>query len=148
MDISLSLISAFVLWHLNPTLFLILVMMVIVNIVLIYCFKKPYKKINNEQMEANSMLNSQLIESIRNIDTIKSQHDERQRLDKLEENFVHTLEIGYKEGVLQNIQSTISSIAGTLGNLIFMGVGALFIIDNKMTIGDLLCFSDLESVFY
>lgn len=65
-------------------------------------------------MEANSMLNSQLIESIRNIDTIKSQHDERQRLDKLEENFVHTLEIGYKEGVLQNIQSTISSIAGTL----------------------------------
>ncbi|WP_269088822.1 ABC transporter transmembrane domain-containing protein, partial [Streptococcus suis] len=97
MDISLSLISAFVLWHLNPTLFLILVMMVIVNIVLIYCFKKPYKKINNEQMEANSMLNSQLIESIRNIDTIKSQHDERQRLDKLEENFVHTLEIGYKE---------------------------------------------------
>lgn len=122
MDISLSLISAFVLWHLNPTLFLILVMMVIVNIVLIYCFKKPYKKINNEQMEANSMLNSQLIESIRNIDTIKSQHDERQRLDKLEENFVHTLEIGYKEGVLQNIQSTISSIAGTLGNLIFMAL--------------------------
>ncbi|CYU44033.1 TPA: peptidase domain-containing ABC transporter [Streptococcus suis] len=147
MDISLSLISAFVLWHLNPTLFLILVMIVIVNIVLIYCFKKPYKKINNEQMEANSMLNSQLIESIRNIDTIKSQHDERQRLDKLEENFVHTLEIGYKEGFLQNIQSTISSIAGTLGNLIFMGVGALFIIDNKMTIGDLLVFQTLSQYF-
>ncbi|MDQ8836348.1 peptidase domain-containing ABC transporter [Streptococcus ruminantium] len=147
MDISLSAISALVLWNLNSSLFLILVVMVVVNVILIYCFKKPYKKINNEQMEANSMLNSQLIESIRNIDTIKAQYDERQRLDKLEENFVHTLEIGYKEGVLQNVQSTISSIAGTLGSLIFMGIGALFIIDHRMTIGDLLVFQTLSQYF-
>lgn len=104
MDITLSVISAIVLWTINQSLFLILVLMVIVNIILIYCFKKPYKKINHEQMEANGLLNSQLIESIRNIDTIKSQHDEEQRLNKIEEKFVHTLEIGYKEGVLQNIR--------------------------------------------
>ncbi|MFX3897698.1 ABC transporter permease, partial [Streptococcus suis] len=41
----------------------------------------------------------------------------------------------------------ISSIAGTLGNLIFMGVGALFIIDNTMTIGDLLVFQTLSQYF-
>ncbi|MFA9413797.1 MULTISPECIES: peptidase domain-containing ABC transporter [unclassified Streptococcus] len=147
MDISLSLISAVVLWTINSSLFLILVLMVMVNIVLIYCFKKPYKTINQEQMEAGSLLNSQLIESIRNIDTIKSQHDERQRLDKIEEKFVHTLEIGYKEGVLQNLQSTISSVVATLGGLVFMGMGALFIIDGKMTVGDLLVFQTLSQYF-
>lgn len=147
MDITLSVISAVVLWTINQSLFLILVFMVIVNIILIYCFKKPYKKINHEQMEANGLLNSQLIESIRNIDTIKSQHDEEQRLNKIEEKFVHTLEIGYKEGVLQNIQSTISSMTSTMGGLLFMGVGALFIIDGKMTIGDLLVFQTLSQYF-
>lgn len=147
MDITLSVISAIVLWTINQSLFLILVLMVVVNIILIYCFKKPYKKINHEQMEANGLLNSQLIESIRNIDTIKSQHDEEQRLNKIEEKFVHTLEIGYKEGVLQNIQSTVSSMASTIGGLLFMGVGALFIIDSKMTIGDLLVFQTLSQYF-
>lgn len=147
MDITLSVISAVVLWTINQSLFLILVLMVVVNIILIYCFKKPYKKINHEQMEANGLLNSQLIESIRNIDTIKSQHDEEQRLNKIEEKFVHTLEIGYKEGVLQNVQSTVSSMASTIGGLLFMGVGALFIIDGKMTIGDLLVFQTLSQYF-
>lgn len=147
MDITLSVISAVVLWSINQSLFLILVLMVVVNIILIYCFKKPYKKINQEQMEANGLLNSQLIESIRNIDTIKSQHDEEQRLNKIEEKFVHTLEIGYKEGVLQNVQSTVSSMASTIGGILFMGVGALFIIDGKMTIGDLLVFQTLSQYF-
>lgn len=147
MDITLSVISAIVLWTINQSLFLILVLMVIVNIILIYFFKKPYKKINHEQMEANGILNSQLIESIRNIDTIKSQHDEEHRLNKIEEKFVHTLEIGYKEGVLQNIQSTVSSMASTIGGLLFMGIGALFIIDGKMTIGDLLVFQTLSQYF-
>ena len=147
MDITLSVISAVVLWTINQSLFMILILMVVINIILIYSFKKPYKKINHEQMEANGMLNSQLIESIRNIDTIKSQHDEEQRLNKIEENFVHTLEVGYKEGVLQNVQSTISSMASTVGGLLFMGVGALFIIDGKMTIGDLLVFQTLSQYF-
>lgn len=147
MDSTLSVISAAVLWTINQSLFFILVLMVIVNIVLIYCFKKPYKKINHEQMEANGLLNSQLIESIRNIETIKSQHDEEQRLNKIEEKFVHTLEIGYKEGVLQNVQSTVSAMASTIGGLLFMGLGALFIIDGKMTIGDLLVFQTLSQYF-
>ena len=147
MDVTLSVISAVVFWTINQSLFLILALMVVVNIILIYCFKKPYKKINHEQMEANGLLNSQLIEFIRNIDTIKSQHDEEQRLSKIEEKFVHTLEIGYKEGVLQNIQSTVSSMASAVGGLLFMGVGALFIIDGKMTIGDLLVFQTLSQYF-
>ncbi|MFA9467322.1 peptidase domain-containing ABC transporter [Streptococcus sp. E24BD] len=147
MDITLSVISAVVLWSINQSLFLILVLMVAINIILIYCFKGPYKKINHEQMEATGLLNSQLIESIRNIDTIKSQHDEVQRLNKIEEKFVHTLEIGYKEGVLQNVQSTVSSMTSTIGGLLFMGAGALFIIDGKMTIGNLLVFQTLSQYF-
>lgn len=147
MDITLSIISAIVLWNINSHLFLILLLMVVVNIILLYIFKKPYKKINMEQMEAGAKLNSQLIESIKNINTVKAQNDEQNQIEKLEQNFVHSLQIGYKEGVLKNVQSTISSMIGTLGNILFMAIGSLFIIDQKMSIGDLLVFQTLSQYF-
>lgn len=98
-------------------------------------------------MESSAVLNSHLIESIRNIETLKSQNDESNQINKLESKFVNLLKINYKEGVLQNTQTFISSIAGTLGNLVFMGIGALFIIDGKMSIGDLLVFQTMSQYF-
>lgn len=147
MDILLALVSSVILWNLNSSLFLILVTMVLINIILVYVFKKPYKKLNYEQMEAGAILNSHLIESIRNIETIKSQNDEQQQIHKLETRFVSSLKIGYREGTLQNVQGTIANFVGSLGNLVFMGIGALFIIDGKMSIGDLLVFQTLSQYF-
>lgn len=147
LDISLAFITGIILFNMNSNLFFILVIMVCINIVLIYLFKKPYKKLNYEQMEAGAMLNAQLIESIKNIETVKSQGDEQSQLDKLETKFVSSLMIGYREGVLKNVQGSISSFAGTLGNLVFMAIGALAIIDGKMSIGDLLVFQSLSQYF-
>lgn len=147
LDIMLALISSVILFNLNSSLFLILIVMVCINIILIYIFKKPYKKLNYEQMEAGAMLNSHLIESMQNIETVKSQNDEKQQLYKLEDRFVHLEKIGYKEGTLKNVQGVISNFIGTLGNLVFMGIGALFIIDGEMSIGDLLVFQTLSQYF-
>ena len=147
LDILLASITGIILFNLSSALFLILIIMIIVNIILIYIFKKPYKKINYEQMEAGAFMNSHLIESIQNIETIKSQNDEKQQMNKLENRFVSVLKLGYKEGTLKNVQGVISNFVGTLGNLIFMGVGALFIIDGKMSIGDLLVFQTLSQYF-
>ena len=61
MDITLSTVTAFILYNLNSKLFGILVTIVIINIILIYIFKKPYKKLNYEQMESSAMLNSPFI---------------------------------------------------------------------------------------
>lgn len=147
LDIGLSLISTVVLININAKLFLILFIMVVINIILIYIFKKPYKEINKRQMEAGSILNSQLIESIQNINTVKTLNDEENQLEKLENKFISTLKIAYEEGKLSNIQGSISSLINTLGGLIFMGVGALFIIDGKMSIGDLLVFQSISQYF-
>ncbi|MDR1794248.1 MAG: peptidase domain-containing ABC transporter [Erysipelotrichaceae bacterium] len=147
LDLVLSVVSAFVLVNINSTLFIILVVMIFCNMILIYLFLKPYRRINYEQMEAGSSLNSQMIESIKNVETVKSLGDEEQQIDKLETRFVHSLKIGYREGVLQNLQGFLSGLISTVGNLIFMGVGALFIIDQKMSIGDLLVFQSLSAYF-
>ena len=147
LDVSLALIMSIVLLNMNNRLFLILVIMVAINITLVYLFKKPYKKLNHEQMEAGALLNSHLIESVQNIETVKAQNDEKSQLAKLEDRFVRLLKIGYREGTLSNVQGAISSFVDSLGSLIFMGVGALFIIDGEMSIGDLLVFQTLSGYF-
>ncbi|WP_234969298.1 peptidase domain-containing ABC transporter [Bacillus massilinigeriensis] len=147
MDVMLASITGFVLWKINPTLFGILVIMVVINILLIYFFKRPYKKLNYEQMEAGAAFNSHLIESIKNIETVKSQNDEKAKIHKLEEKFVHSLKIDYREGVISNVQGSVSNFIGSLGNLVFMAIGAVSIMDGNMTIGDLLVFQTLSSYF-
>jgi len=147
LDISLALFSSIILWNLNPTLFYILLVIIFINIVLIYFFKKPYRKLNYEQMEAGAMLNAQLIDSIRNIETVKSHNDEHEQMQKLENRFVNSLKISYREGVLQNIQSFVSSTINALGGIILLGIGASFIIDGQMSIGDLLVFQSLSQFF-
>ena len=148
LDLALALISSLLLYNLNEKLFFILLIMVLVNILLIYIFKKPYKKINYEQMEAGASLNAQLIESIRNIDTVKAHGDENEQLRKLETKFVRSLKIGYKEGILQNAQNLVSTFVNSIGNILMLGVGALFIIDGEITIGDLLVYSNVKPIFY
>lgn len=147
LDIALAFITGIILLNLNSVLFFILIIMVVINITLIYIFKKPYKTLNYEQMEASAFMNSHLIESMQNIETVKSQNDESEQIDRLENRYVSLLKLDYKEETLKNIQSFLSNFISAFGNLIFMGIGSLFIIDRKMSIGDLLVFQTLSQYF-
>lgn len=146
-DISLSVVTAIVLMQLNVILFAILLGIVIVNIGLVYIFKKRYAILNYEQMEAQAILNSHLIESVKNIETIKIFNAESELIEDLEYKTVRKMQIDYKEGLTRNIQSTISSFFQTMGNMVFLVVGALSIIDNKMSLGDFLVFQSLSTYF-
>ena len=147
LDILLAVGMSSILFNMNGRLFLILLVMVIINISLIYIFKKPFKLLNQEQMESSAFLNSQLIESIQNIETVKVQNDEKNQVHKLEQRFVNLLKIDYREGTLNNVQSSISSFVRLVGNLLLMGVGGLFIIGGEMSIGDLLVFQTISGYF-
>lgn len=147
LDIVLAFITGIVLWNINSKLFGIILIMVILNIILIYMFKKRYKTLNYEQMNAASIMNSQLIESMKNIEVVKSYHDEAQQIEQLENKFIKVLKLGYEEGILSNIQGTVSSGIGTIGNLIFMSIGALAIINGDMSMGDLIAFQTLSGYF-
>jgi ATP-binding cassette subfamily B protein len=147
LDISLSIIVGLVLININLLLFCILIVMTLINILLVYFFKKPYKELNLQQMEASAMLNSQIIESLRGIETIKSLADEQQQIDKLETKYVSSLKLSYEEGVLKNVQQIISSSVGSIGNLLFMVIGASYVINQNMSLGDLLVFQTLSQYF-
>lgn len=146
-DIILALVSAVILCLMNNTLFLVVLVLTCISAALIFIFKGPYKKINLMQMEASASLNSTIIESLKGIDTIKFHAAEEKTMEKLEKEYIKNLKIAFKEGVLSNIQGSISSVISNIGNLVLMFIGATMVIDGKTTLGSLMAFTSLSGYF-
>lgn len=147
MDICMALISGVILFQMNPKLFTIILFMTVVSIILVFIFKQPYKKINEEQMQQASILNSEIIEGLRGFETIKGNANEETELECIEREYIKALRIGYKESMLSNIQGSISSIISGIGNLILMYVGISQVIDNSLTLGSYMAFMTLAGYF-
>ena len=147
MDISMALITGVILFQMNPKLFAVIIMMTLISIVLVFIFKQPYKKINEEQMQQSSILNSEIIEGLRAVETIKGNANEDIELESIEREYIKSLRISYKEGMLSNVQSTISSVISGVGNLVLLYVGIMQVINNNMTLGSFMAFNTLAGYF-
>lgn len=146
-DIILTVVSGVILFFMNKTLFAIIAIIAIVNAVLVYAFKRPYKELNIESMEKQASLNSQIIDSLKGVETIKSFGVETETMEKVENKYISALKTGYKTSVLSNVQGTLSDFFGNIGNLVLMGIASLFVINGNITLGTMMAFSSLASYF-
>ncbi len=147
MDISMALIAGFILFQMNPKLFAIIIVMTIVSIFLVFIFKQPYKKINEEQMQQSSMLNSEIIEGLRAVETIKGNANEETELECIEREYIKSLRISYKESMLSNVQGSISSVISGIGNLVLMYIGISQVISGNLTLGSYMAFMTMSGYF-
>ena len=147
MDISMALVTGVILFRMNTELFAVIIFMTAISILLVFIFKQPYKKINEEQMQQNSVLNSEIIEGLRAVETIKGNADEDSELESIEREYIKALRIGYKESMLSNIQGTVSSVISTAGSLVLMYIGISQVISSELTLGSYMAFMTLSSYF-
>ncbi|MDR3264071.1 MAG: peptidase domain-containing ABC transporter [Clostridiales bacterium] len=146
-DITLAIVSGIILYIMNATLFGIIAVLTLVNAVLVYVFKRPYKELNLKNMEKQAALNSQIIDSLKGIETVKSFGAEAETLEKTENRYISALRVGYKTSVTGNIQSTIAGFFGNAGNIILMGVAALSVMKGDITLGSMFAFMSLSGYF-
>ena len=147
LDIGMALITGVILFRMNSSLFGIIAFMTIISVLLVYIFKQPYKKINEEQMQQASVLNSQIIEGLRAVETIKGNANENIELEQIEREYIRSLRIGYKEGMLSNVQGVISQLISTVGNLILMYCGITEVLKGNITLGSFMAFNTLSGYF-
>lgn len=147
LDIGMALITGVILFRMNSGLFAIILFMTIVSILLVFIFKQPYKKINEEQMQQSAVLNSQIIEGLRAVETIKGNANEEVELDNIEKEYIKSLRISYKEGMLSNVQKVISQLITTAGNLILMYFGIMQVLKGNITLGSYMAFNTLSGYF-
>ena len=109
MDISMAIITGIILFRMNAMLFSISLFMALVSILLVLIYKQPYKKINEETMVQSAALNSQMIESLRGIETVKCNANEDTELENLEREYIKSLKISLRSSRISTTQGLISA---------------------------------------
>ena len=107
MDISMAIITGIILFRMNAMLFSISLFMALVSILLVLIYKQPYKKINEETMVQSAALNSQMIESLRGIETVKCNANEDTELENLEREYIKSLKISLRSSRISTTQGLI-----------------------------------------
>ncbi len=146
-DVIMVIIVGFGLFMINHTLFLVILLIVMVNTVSIFIFKNPYKKFNEKSMEQNAKMSSTIIESLSGIETIKISKAREKQESKINSDFAKLLNTSFSVGIFKNIHTSINSFLNSAGNLILLFIGARLIMAGKLTLGDLMAFNALSSMF-
>ena len=147
MDISMAVITGIILFRMNAMLFSISLFMALVSILLVLIYKQPYKRINEESMAQAAALNSQMIESLRGIETVKCNANEQTELDNLEREYMKSLKISLRSSRISTTQGLISSFISTGFGMLTTYVGIMQVLNGEMTLGGYMAFSTLSSYF-
>ena len=147
MDISMAVITGIILFRMNASLFSIALFMTLVSILLVLVYKRPYKKINEESMQQASILNSQMIEGLRGIETIKCNAGEANELERLEREYIKSLKISIRSSKLSTTQTLITSLISTGFSMLTTYVGITQVLNGEITLGSFMAFGTLSGYF-
>lgn len=131
----------------SKLLFLIAFLMVILYAILVFTFNKPFKKANEKQMEDNAQLTSYLVESLNGIQTVKAFNGEANVQIETEFKFIKLLKSIFKLSTMGNIQDVLKLLIESIGGIVILWIGAVMVINGKMTIGELISFNALLVYF-
>ena len=84
---------------------------------------------------------------MRAVETIIGNANEDIELESIEREYIKSLRISYKEGMLSNVQGIISSVISGAGNLVMLYVGIMQVINNSLTLGSYMAFMTLAGYF-
>ncbi|QWB99711.1 peptidase domain-containing ABC transporter [Mycoplasmatota bacterium] len=147
LDTIMVIIGGIILYTINPTMFLISVIIAVLYAVLVYAFIKPFKRIQRRSMEQGAKVSSQLIESIHGVETIKAYNAEDSASLETESRYIKSVLIGKKGGILGNVQGSMIGAVEAIGGLFILWYGALMVIRGEITLGQLLTFNALLAYF-
>ena len=147
MDIVMAVGTGFVLFRMNSSLFAITLFTTILSLLLVIIFKQPYKRINEETMVQSAVLNSQMIESLRGIETIKCNACEDRELEALEREYIKSLKISLRSSKISTGQSLISSVIMTVLSMVTTYVGITQVLNGQLTLGGYMAYSTLAGYF-
>jgi ATP-binding cassette subfamily B protein len=126
----------------------IVILLIIPFYSLVYAItNRVNKKVERKLMENAAELESQLVESLNSVGTIKSFGLETHANFKTETRFIGLLKTVYKSGINSIFTTSSTDFLSRLFTIILLWVGAGFVLDNVITPGELLSFYALIGYF-
>jgi len=147
LDVGILVIVGTVLVIQNPTLFFISLVAVPAYSLVIWLFMKPFSKMNNDQMQAGSMLSASIIEDINGVETIKALNSEQVAYKKVDHEFVTYLDKSFIYAKTEAVQNALKSLLHLILNVLVLWVGAQLVMANKISMGQLITYNALLGFF-
>jgi ATP-binding cassette subfamily B protein len=130
-------------WKLALIMLLVIPLYLIVYVII----NKLNKKTERTIMERSAELESQLVESLNSVGTIKRFGLESFANIKTETSFISLLHIGYKSGLNAVFSGTSTTFIAQLFTIILLWSGSYFVIDGEITPGELMSFYAIIGYF-
>ncbi|MED2795811.1 peptidase domain-containing ABC transporter [Bacillus wiedmannii] len=146
-DTIMLIIGTYLLYLQNKQLFLITLLFIPVYVLIIFCFQKPYERLNKKEMQNAASLNSYLVESLKGILTIKSYVAENIVRTNVKEKFLDLWIIVLKKGGIIGLQDSIKQGVQLIGGVLILWIGGHEVLKGNMTIGQLITYNALLLYF-
>ena len=136
-NIIVSLIIFIILFIISPFLSLISLSIIPLMLLVIFSFYKKLKYINNKVMEGNAKVNTNIIESVEGIETIKSLNSEQNFYKKILNAYNSYLFDYYNQKKIENFQNISKYFFIILLNMTLILIGSRLMLKNLLTLGEL-----------
>lgn len=147
LDVSMVTFIGTALFLQNRLLFLISFSTLPIYGLIVFLFMKPFDRTNEEQMESGAVVNSQIIESLKGIETIKSFNATNQVFDKVQSQFKEMMDKSFKNANLDNLQSNLKTSLQIIGSTTLLWGGTYLVIEGSLSIGQLITYNALMTFF-
>lgn len=147
LDVTIVLIMGVVLMIQNSTLFCITLVVIPIYTAIITLFVKPFEKLNQKEMQSNALLNSAIIEDLHGIETIKALSSETERYQKIDAAFTDYLRKNFNYVKADTLQQVIKGFIQLGLNIVVLWVGAILVMHNRLSIGQLMTYNALLAYF-
>lgn len=139
---------AIFLYVISPRLFLMVVGLLLSFIVIVWIFKKRFKYLEMASMEKNANVNSYLKESLEGIETVKNFNMEKIIRSKTIKKVNESVEINCMLAKLNNLKGTITSCIVSIGIVLLLWRGMIFVCRGELSIGNLITFYTILGSFF
>lgn len=146
-DTLMVVVGGAILYSQSPFLFGITAALVPLYVAIVWVFHKPFKTVNEKQMEENAQLTSYIVESINGIETVKAYNAEWQSDYETEKKFVRLLRTLFKFGWINNLQSSFKGFVELVGGVVILWIGSYQVMQGQMSVGQLITYNALLAYF-
>lgn len=138
----------FFLFLLNPTItvwaFLLFLFLIGIN----FLFKKTKTKYCVKIAKQEERVNSYLVESLANVDTIKGGHIEKRLRDVFMLKYQKLLETSYVQAVMNELSSFLQKVGYASFLIFFLGLGSFLVIQDEFSLGNFIVYQSVFQYFF
>jgi HlyB family type I secretion system ABC transporter len=140
LDAVFSVVYVVVMLLYSPLLTAVTLAIIPVFVVLTLIFSPTIRKQLRVKAERNAETQSYLVEVLTGIQTVKAQNIELRSRWQWQERYARYVSTGFTTVITSTLANTASSFLNKLSRILIIGLGAYLVLDNKLTLGQLIAF--------